>query len=231
MTQQISKPYFRDWSNMRFHKGKQFIANARLFNADHALFVPNFYGKTLRKDVEKINRSDGYDGLGRDTCAVMAGKVSIFSIVSSAWAEHQVATFLSKEANPELHEIVAESKDVAQLVEINREDNHLKWYLVQMFASSLRSKRSLEEQERYFMVRQKFSEDVKEAIGVLNDKVGYVYLVDPSCRIRWAASARAEGDELTSLNQGLRRLIREASNPNQDKETIRLEDAVAEVLA
>ena len=56
MTKQIAKPYFRDWSNLRFHKGKQFIANSRLFRAEHALFFPNFFGKTLRKDLVNNNK-------------------------------------------------------------------------------------------------------------------------------------------------------------------------------
>jgi ATPase complex subunit ATP10 len=86
MTKQIAKPYFRDWSNLRFHKGKQFIANSRLFRAEHALFFPNFFGKTLRKDAVKNNKRDGYGGLGRNTCEAMEGKISVVSIVSSQWA-------------------------------------------------------------------------------------------------------------------------------------------------
>lgn len=230
MTSQIAKPYFRDWSNMRFHKGKQFVANDRLFRADTALFMPNFYGKPLRKDIGKGDTNDGYDGYGRDTCKIMEGKISILSIVSSQWAENQVATFLSRQANPELHRIMADSRGTTQFVEINREDNHLKWYLVQLFTSNLRKTRSLEEQDRYFMVRQQFPDSVKEAIGVLNDKVGYIYVVDQACRIRWAASARAERHELESLNSGVRRLIEEARSPEMNQRQRKLEDAVAEVL-
>lgn len=230
MTKQIAKPYFRDWSDMRIQKGKQFIANERLFRADHALFIPNFYGKILRRDAAKLDKDDGYDGLGRDTCKAMMGKVSVLSIVSSTWAENQVGTFLSKKANPELHETLEEAKDVAQTVEINREHNHLKWWLIQFFASNLRRQRSLDQQERYFMVRRGVSDIMKEAIGLLNDKVGYVYLVDPDCRIRWAASARAEPKEIESLNRGLRRLIQEARTPKEDRTPQSLEDAVAEVI-
>jgi ATPase complex subunit ATP10 len=32
------------------------------------------------------------------------------------------------------------------------------------------------------------SEDVRDAMGLLNSQVGYVYLVDTECRIRWAGS-------------------------------------------
>ena len=52
----------------------------------------------------------------------MYGKVSVVRIVSSMWANAQVETFISKEKNPELHQVLAESKDVAQQVWINHEN-------------------------------------------------------------------------------------------------------------
>lgn len=217
MTRQIAKPYFRDWSNMRFHKGKVFVANERLFRAEHALFFPNFYGLTLRKGLPKVDHGDGYGGLGRDTCEVMRGKVSVVSIVSNTWAENQVATFCSREANPELQEVLEENGDVAQRVEINYESNLLKWYLLQLFGRNLRRPRTLEEQERYFMVRRGVSEIMKEAIGLLNDKGGYVYLVDAESKIRWAGSAEATAEERESMVRGLRRLIQDARTPREEK--------------
>lgn len=229
MTKQIAKPYFRDWSNMRFHEGKQFYANDRLFRAEHALFIPNFYGKTLLSGASRVNKADGYEGLGRDTCEVMQGKVSVLSIVSSAWAENQVATFTSKKNNPELHDIMKQH-NVAQFVEINREENNLKWWLIQLFAANLRRSRSLEEQARYFMVRRGVSDIVKEAVGLLNDKVGYVYLVDAQCRLRWAGSARAVPKEISSLNRGIQKLIHEAQTPSEQVPVVSLEDAVAGVV-
>ena len=51
---------------------------------------------------------------------------------------------------------------------------------------------------------------MKEAVGLLNDKGGYVYLVDHECRIRWAGSAIAEDAEKESMVRGLVRLVREA---------------------
>jgi ATPase complex subunit ATP10 len=231
MTKQIAKPYFRDWSNMRFFKGKQFIANERVFRAEHALFFPNFYGKTLRKDDVKINKHDGYSGLGRDTCLAMRGKVSVVSIVSNTWAVNQVNTFCSKTANPALHEVLADATDVAQMVEINREENMLKWWLLCLFRRNLRSQRSLEEQSRYFMVKRGVTELMKEALGLINDKTGYVYLVDQECRIRWAGSALAEPTEKESMVKGIKRLVQEARSPKLEKTNVQsLEEAVADVV-
>ena len=230
MTKQIAKPYFRDWSNLRFHKGKQFIANSRLFKAEHALFFPNFFGKTLRKDAVKNNKRDGYGGLGRSTCEAMEGKISVVSIVSSQWAVNQVNSFCSKKENPALHDTLQNAQDCAQMVEVNWEENWLKWWILQFFKGNLRKQRTLEEQGRYFMVRRGVSDIMKEAIGLLNDKTGYVYLVDEHNRIRWAGSAIAEPQEKESLYNGLNRLIQEARMPKPDEPVQSLEDAVADVI-
>ncbi|CAK1356277.1 Mitochondrial ATPase complex subunit ATP10 [Cercospora beticola] len=238
MTKQISKPYFRDWSNLRFHRGKIFKANERLFRADLSLWFPNFFGKTLSKEAEHIKdetggwRKDGYKGLGRDTCEVMEGKVSVVSIVSSTWAQAQVDTFVSEEQNPELYEVLRENTGVAQRVWINHEENTLRWWLLQAFRSNLRRQLSTDEQHRYFMVRRGVSEIMKESIGLLNEKVGYVYLVDPDCKIRWAGSADAEPAEREGMVKGLRRLIQEARLPRDQRRDSaqQLEYAVADIV-
>lgn len=236
MTKQIAKPYFRDWSNMRFFKGKVFVAPERLFRAESALFFPNFFGRTLRKGVEKRDKGDGFGGLGRDTVEVMKGKVSIVSFVSNAWAVNQVRTFCgAKEGeNPGVRDVLESNVDVAQRVQINHESNVLKYWVLRLFGmGSLRRVRTVEEQERYFIVRRGVSEIIKEAIGLLNDKGGYVYLVDTECRIRWAGSAVAEEKEKESMVRGLKRLIAEARIARGEKVDMRkeLQDAVAEVIA
>ena len=96
----------------------------------------------------------------------------------------------------------------------------------------LRKQRSVEQQERYFIVRRGLSDIIKEALGILNDKSGYVYLVDTQCKIRWAGSAVAEPHEKESMVRGLRRLIQEVrvarGELKGEKEV--LQDAVAEVV-
>ncbi|KAK5134151.1 hypothetical protein LTR08_006926 [Meristemomyces frigidus] len=233
MTRQIAKPYFRDWSNMRFHRGKVWVANERLFRAEGALYFPNFFGRTLRRGLEKYDRRDGYGGLGRDTCGVMGGKVSVVSLVSNTWAENQAATFCSEKANAGLWEVLREHGDVAQRVEINYENNLLKWWVLRLFGLRfLRRSRTVEEQGRYFIVRRGVSEIMKEAIGLLNDKAGYVYLVDGEGRIRWAGSAEAEEREKENMVKGLRRLVQEAKTPKgKKKDYFEMKDQLQAVVA
>ena len=78
------------------------------------------------------------------------------------------------------------------------------------------------------MVRRGVSDMMKEAIGLLNDKTGYVYLVDGESKVRWAGSALAEEGEKESLVRGLRKLIQEARMPKVKTEE--LEEVVAEVM-
>jgi ATPase complex subunit ATP10 len=199
LKQKISTPYFREWSNMRLHKGKSFLAPPRLFKAERSLYFPNFYGQTL--DPDKVFR---------DTTPTLEDKVSVVSVFSSQWAENQANTFASEQQNPELHELVRQSEGRAQLVKINIEENALKAYLVKMFMGGLRQQLGKENWGRYFLVRNEITTDIRDAVGLLNSKVGYTYLLDEQCRIRWAGSGPAEGEEKDGLMRCTRRLIEEA---------------------
>ncbi|KAK3069229.1 Mitochondrial ATPase complex subunit atp10, partial [Teratosphaeriaceae sp. CCFEE 6253] len=112
------------------------------------------------------------------------------------------------------------------------------WWILRLFAvPSLRLSRSVEEQGRYFMVKRGVTDLMKEAIGMLNDKGGYVYLVDTECRIRWAGSAVAEEKERKSLVEGVKRLVKEARTPKEKRVRVdpverkeKLEAAVMDVM-
>jgi ATPase complex subunit ATP10 len=205
-TQKISTPYFREWTNMRHHKGKSFIAPPRLFKSDRALYFPNLYGQTL------IKKSGP-----RDTTPVLEGKVSVVSVFSSAWAERQAASFVAEKTNPELHQVVRGSGGVAQMAQINIEENTMKAMLIRLFMPSLRRRIAGTDWGRYFVVRRGLTDEIRDAIGLLNSKVGYVYLLDRNCRIRWAGSGVCEGDERDGLVRSARRLIEEASQRRGEK--------------
>ena len=232
----FGKPYFRDWSNMKFHKGKVFVAPERLFRREKALWFPNFFGARLVKKEGKREGKDGYGGLGWGTTEVMRGRVSVVSVVSNLWASRDVESFVGREVNPELHALLRSEGGMVQRVEINHDDNWLKWWVLQLFSlGNLRRERSVEEQRRYFMVRRGVTEEMKEAIGILNDKGGYVYLVDGECKIRWAGSATAWEGERESLVRGVRKLVEEAKMPvgereRREREKEKLVDVVGELV-
>ncbi|KAL1622797.1 Mitochondrial ATPase complex subunit atp10 [Diplodia seriata] len=203
LTKAVAKPYFRDFTNMQYHKGKSFLANPRIFRADRALFFPNFVGTTLVPGAE-----------GRkphSTTLALLNRVSLVSVYSSEWARAQAASFTAPERNPDLHALLAANRGVAQHVELNVEPNPLRALILHMYKGRLRRMRDEADWDRYFVVRRGISDEMRECLGIMNEKVGYVFLVDGACRVRWAASGEAEGDEVEYLNKGLRMLIGETT--------------------
>ena len=185
---------------MRHHRGKLFLSSPKLFKADSALYFPNMQGYTLTNASEMA-----------DTTSVFTGKISVVSVFSGLWAENQTKTFAGKVQNPELESILEEMKSQgAQKVWINIEEDWIRAGLVRMFLGNLRRMLRKEEWGRYFVVRRGVDEDSKQDIGMVNRKIGYVYLVDEKCRIRWAGSGEAAPGEQESLLAGVRRLVEAA---------------------
>ncbi|SPQ19037.1 1b4bfc2a-4017-4915-8f39-0870cdef53f0 [Thermothielavioides terrestris] len=196
----ISRPYFRDWGNLQFHEGKTFLAPPRLFRADLSLYFPNLHGRTLAKTPS---------AKAADTTPLLEGRASVVSIFSGMWAENQARSFTSPEVNPALHELVGSSSGRAQLVQVNVEEDFFKAWLVRLFSGSIRRRIGKENWDKYFLVRRGITDEIRESIGLLNSKVGYVYVVDHQCRIRWAGSGPAEPGEREGLVKGLQRILSE----------------------
>ena len=138
---------------------------------------------------------------------------------SGTWAENQTATFVDQ--NSDLTKILKDQSTeerIAQTVFLNIEENDLKALLIRMFMSTIRKRFPPDAHGRYFMIRRGITEVLRETIGMANSKVGYVYLVDSECRIRWAGSGRAESWEKESLIKGVSRLVEEYG-ASKDKES------------
>jgi ATPase complex subunit ATP10 len=120
-----------------------------------------------------------------------------------------VVTFTGPKQNPGLFNALQSDTSLAQKVDINLEGNAIKAWLVRMFMWRMRQKLPAEQHNKYFLVRKGLTDGLREAIGMMNSKVGYVYLLDDHCRIRWAGSGPAEEWEIESLNNGLLRLVEE----------------------
>ena len=207
---QFSRPYFRDLTNTNIHNGKSFLAPPRLFKADRSLYFPNFYGRTLSKTDTKRCA----------TTPVLRGKISVVSFFGTKWGEDQANSFTSKSANPALHESLAKGKGAVQMVRINNEENFLKAKLLWLFRGSVRKQLDEKEWGTYFMVELSVSDLIRECTGLLNSKVGYTYLVDEQCRIRWAGSADSNAEERESLAKGLDRLVEERLRPGRTRPAV-----------
>ncbi|KAL8733706.1 MAG: hypothetical protein Q9166_001899 [cf. Caloplaca sp. 2 TL-2023] len=201
LTKQAAKPYFRDWSRTQYHKGKTFIAPPRTFRAEKSLYFPNMVGSTLASPSTPS-----------DTTAVLKDRISIVSVYSGRWAEQQTQSFTDAKHNAGLGvvfnvEAPRQRESLLQKVEVNIEEDWMKALIVRMFMGGIRKQRREEEWARYFLVRRGITEEMREAMAMANSKVGYVYLVDWECRIRWAGSANAETAEKEGLVAGVTRLV------------------------
>lgn len=119
-------------------------------------------------------------------------------------------SFIAEDKNRELHKLLQEYEGRAQLVRINIEDQSwLRYWFLRLFAPFLRRNFKKENWSKYFIVRSGISDELRESIGALNSKVGYVYLIDGDCKLRWAGSGPAEPEETQSLAKSLSRLMDE----------------------
>ncbi|PNS16174.1 hypothetical protein CAC42_1937 [Sphaceloma murrayae] len=201
LAKELFRPYFKDFSDMKHYKGKTFFAPNRVFKEQFARYFPNLQGRTL-EDREA------------DTTNVLAGKISVVTVASSSWAQRQADAWVMERQNPGLaglldHCRIRGDGPRAQLVEINYEPNALKYWIVKLFASQQRKTRSQFRWKRYFMVHKGFEQHLRLAIGMPNEKVGHVYLVDERCKIRWAGHAIPEESEKQSMIRNLSRLLTE----------------------
>jgi len=69
-----------------------------------------------------------------------------------------------------------------------------------MFVRALKREVPQSLHNTYILASQNM-EMVREPLGMENKHVGYVYLVDSSCKIRWAACGKAAPGEAESLER------------------------------
>ena len=203
----MSKPYFRDWTTLKYHSGKAFLSPRTLFRASKARYFPNLRGYTLA--------SKG--SADCDTTPALRGKVSVVTVFSGMWAYRQTQTF-----SPGGMDSDAERTRAGwQRVEVNIEEKRMRALILKASCGGLRKATAEEAWGRYFIVNKglhpggrwkvptDFPGGVREALGINNPKVGYVFLVDWECRIRWAGSGDAVAGEAEALAKGVPKLVEE----------------------
>jgi len=154
-----------------------------------------------------------------DTTPILKGKASVVALYGNAWADNQAATFYGPQHNPSLAALLDASGGLAQCVRVNVEDNALKAFLVMLFKRSIRRQVGAGNWDKYFLVRKGITDEIRECIGFLNSKVGYVYVVDQHCRIRWAGSGVAEPEEREGLVKAVQRVLSEMGHTSGVKQS------------
>ncbi|CAL1699387.1 unnamed protein product [Somion occarium] len=175
-----TKGYFSDLNATRKHGGKTWIAPRVLIREDKARYFPDISGTPLDSS-EKAH-----------TTSLCVGKVSVISMLSSRMSEIQTAMY-----GEPTHATYC-SNPLYQHIRINLQENLLKSFLVSLFASNIRRNIPKEQWGKYLISSQNM-DYLRDDLGMTNKHIGYVYLVDQACRIRWAACADPKPEEIEAL--------------------------------
>ena len=201
---------------MRHHKGKTFLAPESPFRADVAKYFPNLQGYSLADSWSYV-----------DTTKVLRGKISIVSYTSQTWAEWQVKSFVGKKENPQLASTLEELKDQGlQKMFMNYEDDLLKKILIYLFLWYARRKNDRENGKEVrarslIVTRGVDREFFENGLGITNLRVGYTYLVDQNCKIRWVGNGYATDEEKKSIVRVARKLVQDLKDSEEKKKSIK----------
>ncbi|KAI0703700.1 ATP10 protein-domain-containing protein [Cerioporus squamosus] len=181
LAREATRGYFSDLNATRRHGGKTWIAPKVMIREDKALYFPDIRGTVLAGSEDKVH-----------TTILLKDKVSVVALLTTRISEIQTAQFLG----PTLQAF--SSNPLFQFVQINLQDNLLKSFLVSLFASGIRKTVS-ESLWPTYMISSQNMEYLRQPLGIANKHVGYVYLVDPKLKIRWAACADPKSEEVSAL--------------------------------
>ncbi|KAG6830109.1 hypothetical protein H0H92_002158 [Tricholoma furcatifolium] len=198
LIKEVAKGYYTDMNMTRRHGGKTWIAPNSLIREDKSLYLPNIKGKSID------------DGTEKDTTIMCYGRVTVLSMLGTRMSEVHSKGFIT----PTFQRY--SSNPLFQHVQINLQENILKSLLVKVFIRSLRNVVPAALHSTYLVSSQNM-EYVRDALGMTNSKVGYVYLIDENLKIRWGGCADATPEEVKALELCTGVLLNRAGSVAQKK--------------
>ncbi|KAG0205853.1 hypothetical protein BGX28_002588 [Mortierella sp. GBA30] len=182
--------YFAEFSELSRTGSKLWKATTSMVNADKALYMPNIIGTSL-KTSEPTELVD-----------ILKGKISLVAISGTRFGEEQIETFMT----PFLKQWPMSTKgSKVQLVELNIQENPLKAGLVRMMVPFVK-KTIPEERHENYILHYKSIKHLKDPLSMQNSYLGYVFLVDSNCKIRWGAHGIGTEAEIKTLLDSVQRL-------------------------
>ncbi|KAG0169262.1 Mitochondrial ATPase complex subunit atp10 [Apophysomyces sp. BC1034] len=187
LVEEATKSYFADVHEMRQHGGKMYHASNKLIKAEKACYMPDFEGSNLSK--KNIHTTD-----------LLHGKISLMSFVYSKSGEPHVNSFIEpfmkRFAKNEQAQLVEAS--FTPTIHLNVQENFLKQLLLKAFVPTIRNNLAEERKENYVLLLKDISR-TRKLLDMTNQYIGYVYLVDENCKIRWTAHGEATPEELANM--------------------------------
>ncbi|WVQ99891.1 hypothetical protein IAU59_007034 [Kwoniella sp. CBS 9459] len=184
LVKEATQGYFHDYNRAKVvGGGKLWIAPNVLIREDKALYFPDIEGRSLL-------------GSSTHTTDLMRGKTTLVSVITTRLSEEHEQSFVQ----PVLEDVAGHPD--FNFVQINHQENKLKSMLISFLTSSL--KRTIPEERwgSYLLAGGEWSQrDLKYPLGIENKLLGYVYLVDPNLKIRWAGCGQATPEEAQALRR------------------------------
>ncbi|KAG0249847.1 Mitochondrial ATPase complex subunit atp10 [Actinomortierella ambigua] len=182
--------YFSEFSEINRTGAKLWFASPAMMTAEKALYMPNIVGTSL-KTSETVELAD-----------LLKGKISLVSISGTRFGEEQTETFVK----PFLERWPAgKPGSKVQLVELNIQENPLKAGLVRVMVPFVR-KTIPEERHANYLLHYKSIKHLKDPLCMQNSYLGYVFLVDGNCKIRWGAHGKGTEAEIHTLLDSVQKL-------------------------
>ncbi|KAF9922034.1 Mitochondrial ATPase complex subunit atp10 [Linnemannia zychae] len=184
--------YFAEFSELSKAGSKLWKGTPNMISADKALYMPNIIGTSLEtsQPVELVD--------------LLKGKISLLAISGTRFGEEHIETYMTPFLNRwPMKGRVNTSK--VQLVELNVQENPLKAGLVKMMMPFVR-KNIPEERHANYMLHYKSIRSLREPLSMQNSYLGYVFLIDSNCKIRWGAHGPATEEEIKTLLESVQKL-------------------------
>lgn len=139
------------------------------------------------------------------------GKISVVSYARERWARGQADSFVADEHNPELARLLEEHKGEVEVQRlwINFEEEWLKKIIMYLFFWYAKRRAGKEAANNLVVTSGIDREFLMNHLGIMNTRVGHVYLVDAQCKIRWVGNGDAYPEEKDYLVKVMKRLIQE----------------------
>ncbi|KAF9578520.1 Mitochondrial ATPase complex subunit atp10 [Lunasporangiospora selenospora] len=188
--------YFREFTELQKTGSKLWKGTPSMIAADKSLYMPNIIGTSL-KTSESVELVD-----------LLKGKTSLVAISGTKFGEDHIETFMT----PFLKHWPAAASQTSnvQLVELNIQENPLKAGLVRMMVPFVR-KNIPEERHANYVLHYKSIKHLREPLSMQNSYLGYVFLVDSNCKIRWGANGNGTEAEIKTFMESVQKMSERAS--------------------
>ena len=196
-----------DIKSFRNTNGKIFKPPISWFKQDKSLYFPDFIAKTLTGELNSL-----YD--------VLNNKYSIVRLYSTVTGE-QCSKSYFKVDNEDYYttnyKSFSEKFPDFQIIDINMPSSWIKGFILNLSLSNLRKMISPERYQNYFILPLHIlPPEIREQLHCDNQCTGYIYILDPTGKIRWATSGYSTKEDLQLMWKVVRGLEKEASQRGGD---------------